>query len=139
MCWKLLITQSKVSQVKCMVYDSPHQCYQTNELHGVDVMNIFGLGVIAKVLMVPGKAEHIPNSQGVDTQDARGYGQTIPIPTHHLKRIRFGLSNFQTLQLFLNFKLLVDLSDPVSYHIPRKVIFIGVCNLYISKGPNFKP
>ncbi len=63
----------------------PHGGDKAYELHGVDVMDIFRLGVVAEALVVPGEAEHVADAQGMGPEDVRGDGQAVPVPAHHLE------------------------------------------------------
>ena len=62
----------------------PHFLDGLNELHGIQVKDIFGRRMITEFLVVAGKAEHIANPQSIGPQDIALQGNPIPIPDHHL-------------------------------------------------------
>jgi hypothetical protein len=62
-----------------------HLLHHGDELHGVDVVYVFGLGVVAELLVVAGEAEHVSYAQGVYPQDIGHHGQAVAVPAHHLK------------------------------------------------------
>ena len=63
----------------------PHGFDRVDQLHGVNVKDIFGLRMITESLMVAGKAEHIPDPMGIDPKNIALYGQAVAIATDHLK------------------------------------------------------
>ena len=55
-----------------------------DELDGVDVEDVLGLGVVAELLVVARKAQHVADAQGVGAEDVALHGEAVAVAADHL-------------------------------------------------------
>jgi hypothetical protein len=55
-----------------------------NQLNGINIKDVLGSGMVAKLLMVTGKAEDIADAQGYGTQYITLNGYPIPVSADYL-------------------------------------------------------
>ena len=55
------------------------------ELHGIQIKDVLAFGVVAKDLMIPGKAKDVENIEGGCAEDITLKGNPVPIPSNHLE------------------------------------------------------
>jgi hypothetical protein len=56
-----------------------------NELHGVEIEDILGLGIIAETLVITGQTENIVNSKRCSPENITLQGYPVTISYHHLE------------------------------------------------------